>query len=72
MSQSPQAGQFNSYLSIEKIFHFLVESQSPQAGQFNSYEEYEDAVDEVLNLSQSPQAGQFNSYCLRCSRLGTS
>ena len=37
-SQSPQTGQFNSYLA-ENISHAILEkgSQSPQTGQFNSY-----------------------------------
>ena len=37
MSQSPQAGQFNSYYRelIRSLERRL--SQSPQAGQFNSY-----------------------------------
>ena len=38
MSQSPQTGQFNSYLTlIEGIEKFGLLSQSPQTGQFNSY-----------------------------------
>ncbi len=37
-SQSPQAGQFNSYSIIRISNRFGLEwSQSPQAGQFNSY-----------------------------------
>ena len=38
-SQSPQAGQFNSYkLYLKSPDIFLMKlSQSPQAGQFNSY-----------------------------------
>ena len=37
-SQSPQAGQFNSYKTIsQKISQKRIGSQSPQAGQFNSY-----------------------------------
>jgi len=38
-SQSPQTGQFNSYIEI-LFYHFgsdTLESQSPQTGQFNSY-----------------------------------
>ncbi len=39
-SQSPQAGQFNSYLEEERIYVYdFLTSQSPQAGQFNSYTE---------------------------------
>jgi len=39
MSQSPQAGQFNSYSMVFESSYFLSQklSQSPQAGQFNSY-----------------------------------
>jgi len=38
MSQSPQAGQFNSYLpELTELRKTQVKSQSPQAGQFNSY-----------------------------------
>jgi len=37
-SQSPQAGQFNSYAELVSLAESLkIESQSPQAGQFNSY-----------------------------------
>jgi len=38
MSQSPQAGQFNSYEIKMWLLLLLLVSQSPQAGQFNSYE----------------------------------
>ena len=39
VSQSPQAGQFNSYtVDFDEIDeNFWDRSQSPQAGQFNSY-----------------------------------
>jgi len=38
VSQSPQTGQFNSYLKDQMELKLLViESQSPQTGQFNSY-----------------------------------
>ena len=40
MSQSPQTGQFNSYLGIpERVLNSFIKSasQSPQTGQFNSY-----------------------------------
>jgi len=37
-SQSPQAGQFNSYIFYRNVEpKHLEKSQSPQAGQFNSY-----------------------------------
>ena len=37
-SQSPQAGQFNSYDNIDLSTITMEDmSQSPQAGQFNSY-----------------------------------
>jgi len=36
-SQSPQAGQFNSYSHKKNCILNLKKSQSPQAGQFNSY-----------------------------------
>ena len=39
MSQSPQAGQFNSYGIILFVGRDIKQSQSPQAGQFNSYVE---------------------------------
>ena len=44
-SQSPQAGQFNSYLILgfREDGELVYMSQSPQAGQFNSYD--------VLNLN---------------------
>ena len=40
MSQSPQAGQFNSYSDTidDDFWESYLESQSPQAGQFNSYQ----------------------------------
>ncbi len=37
MSQSPQAGQFNSYIKKLLGKERWCKSQSPQAGQFNSY-----------------------------------
>jgi len=38
LSQSPQAGQFNSYQQlVYNVIKVLEKSQSPQAGQFNSY-----------------------------------
>jgi len=39
LSQSPQAGQFNSYSRMNEFSYMTSshESQSPQAGQFNSY-----------------------------------
>ncbi len=61
-SQSPQTGQFNSYiqkLSPSLQFH-LFQSQSPQTGQFNSYGKF--FLDLICPMSQSPQTGQFNSY----------
>ena len=37
-SQSPQTGQFNSYLAQAHLIIFSpIASQSPQTGQFNSY-----------------------------------
>jgi len=62
-SQSPQAGQFNSYKQ-EPLWRSLWSrvSQSPQAGQFNSYRLAEGLPKCPLTKSQSPQAGQFNSY----------
>jgi len=41
-SQSPQAGQFNSYKMCYNSLRGLLDlvSQSPQAGQFNSYQPY--------------------------------
>jgi len=63
MSQSPQAGQFNSYeWEAMSDFEKELESQSPQAGQFNSYG-LKCCNGSVFKVkSQSPQAGQFNSY----------
>jgi len=63
LSQSPQAGQFNSYQQlVYNVIKVLEKSQSPQAGQFNSYLHYL-TVNSLLGImSQSPQAGQFNSY----------
>ena len=39
MSQSPQTGQFNSYIqdNLIKELELNSKSQSPQTGQFNSY-----------------------------------
>ncbi len=63
MSQSPQAGQFNSYEYIYgKYTPTRKESQSPQAGQFNSYKKDDTNYLVSALVSQSPQAGQFNSY----------
>jgi len=55
-SQSPQAGQFNSYSALnankqEKSGN--LESQSPQAGQFNSYKKGENK-NEKENTSLNP------------------
>ena len=62
-SQSPQAGQFNSYsIPNSCIGNDLPLSQSPQAGQFNSYGSDNYYSSKTLEESQSPQAGQFNSY----------
>jgi len=61
-SQSPQAGQFNSYLSAKRTSSALSRSQSPQAGQFNSYIISVVSAYGTTEWSQSPQAGQFNSY----------
>ncbi len=37
-SQSPQTGQFNSYIDTGELDNAMPdESQSPQTGQFNSY-----------------------------------
>ena len=62
-SQSPQTGQFNSYMNSpeQPTIYTYYRSQSPQAGQFNSYEMEAEMVSKGLE-SQSPQAGQFNSY----------
>jgi len=38
-SQSPQTGQFNSYIQTGHKSIASLASQSPQTGQFNSYEE---------------------------------
>jgi len=66
VSQSPQAGQFNSYFvdyDQDRTYINGMLSQSPQAGQFNSYiAEKERGVYPDTEMSQSPQAGQFNSY----------
>ena len=65
LSQSPQAGQFNSYIAEKErgVYPDTEMSQSPQAGQFNSYpDNYESERCWRTNESQSPQAGQFNSY----------
>jgi len=63
-SQSPQTGQFNSYISRAfRIPIEVLESQSPQTGQFNSYPNKK--VSKAIlqkSKSQSPQTGQFNSY----------
>ncbi len=65
-SQSPQTGQFNSYIGGIRVLNPPTKkSQSPQTGQFNSYR----VDDKVLcvseaDRSQSPQTGQFNSYGL--------
>ena len=63
-SQSPQAGQFNSYCyrRQSKTDTTLFKSQSPQAGQFNSYDTKTGELIDIIPESQSPQAGQFNSY----------
>ena len=64
MSQSPQAGQFNSYgeYFVYRLWEMKV-FQSPQAGQFNSYVKMSKIYfEEWSRRSQSPQAGQFNSY----------
>ena len=65
MSQSPQTGQFNSYLGqlyIEKKENNCLNPLK----RVNSILTYDERIDEVLNLlgSQSPQTGQFNSYTL--------
>ncbi len=36
-SQSPQTGQFNSYIRFEVWVPSEQKSQAPQTGQFNSY-----------------------------------
>mgnify|MGYP001450382444 CR=1 FL=1 len=63
-SQSPQTGQFNSYMLCLKLLKLLrqKESQSPQTGQFNSYGYGIHCVWLTFDESQSPQTGQFNSY----------
>ena len=70
LSQSPQAGQFNSYILFLYSTEMLNQSQSPQAGQFNSYNIYINVLpNKLFEKSQSPQAGQFNSYCFRDMKL---
>ena len=63
LSQSPQAGQFNSYAKLFASKYGFRKSQSPQAGQFNSYMKLDGWIEFIDGEeSQSPQAGQFNSY----------
>ena len=70
VSQSPQTGQFNSYiLDALNGIAWNDESQSPQTGQFNSYERNTIHNDAACNIwSQSPQTGQFNSYKIDSSQ----
>ncbi len=64
MSQSPQTGQFNSYIDLDNKKEEVLDlrSQSPQTGQFNSYIQPADRDRLPPPMSQSPQTGQFNSY----------
>jgi len=64
-SQSPQAGQFNSYRQIKRRKKWkLISVSIPSSGSIQFLPWYQSAK---VNLSkrgrsQSPQAGQFNSY----------
>ncbi len=55
LSQSPQAGQFNSYVDAYYSREFWVQkSQSPQAGQFNSYLEKASSSNTKAELGLNP------------------
>ena len=62
-SQSPQTGQWHSYIDLPSFFckglHIL--SQSPQTGQWHSYHEPKSRQRQAV-ASQSPQTGQWHSY----------
>jgi len=63
-SQSPQAGQFNSYTQdMLSDPNMKLKSQSPQAGQFNSYPVYLGTVPTAVKVS-IPSSGsiQFLRY----------
>jgi len=67
-SQSPQAGQFNSY-GIGHAFNqanILAWSQSPQAGQFNSYDKRVKVEELNLDSVSIPSSGsiQFLPFIL--------
>ena len=64
-SQSPQAGQFNSYLkNVTANNNFdLIDVSIPSSGSIQFLPEIDEKIDyDEIFESQSPQAGQFNSY----------
>jgi len=64
LSQSPQTGQFNSYIKSASDLISLAESSLNPLKRVNSILTVElSSLPELTELrSQSPQTGQFNSY----------
>ncbi len=67
MSQSPQAGQFNSYNQIIlKHTWSLWQVSIPSSGSIQFLPKWVERRQKKLEKkSQSPQAGQFNSYKMK-------
>jgi len=68
-SQSPQAGQFNSYRPIDCSDMRMGKSQSPQAGQFNSYSMKETGGVYCVYISLNPLK-RVNSILTKSQVLG--
>ena len=69
-SQSPQAGQFNSYYDNMQGGQDDYKSLNPlkRVNSILTFQVEMSALPE-LTESQSPQAGQFNSYIVLASRI---
>ena len=66
-SQSPQAGQFNSYKFVPDIIEYEIDVSIPSSGSIQFLLRNLPSMDMTNEESQSPQAGQFNSYVLKVS-----
>ncbi len=62
MSQSPQTGQFNSYIDNLSDDIYFKEVSIPSNGSIQFLQEKLSKIINAELKSQSPQTGQFNSY----------
>ena len=69
-SQSPQAGQFNSYkMSPQELNLIDNRSQSPQAGQFNSYKIAGSCVNFVRAIVSIPSSGSIQFLPIKLTQM---